>query len=102
MFMRDAALAEDTEATIITASQHKRNTSASPQFTNTLFSFLLILLVFPPLGVGNILVLRDAFQHLVIFFYPVVLNCRSLNLFIFILHPREHYDGLVPVMYYCT
>jgi hypothetical protein len=29
-------------------------------------------------------------------------NCHSLKLFIFILHPREHYGGLVPVMYYCT
>jgi hypothetical protein len=37
-----------------------------------------------------------------VFFYPVVLNCHSLKHFIFILHPREHYDGLEPVMYYCT
>jgi hypothetical protein len=37
-----------------------------------------------------------------VFFYPVVSNCHSLKLFIFILHPREHYDGLEPVMYYCT
>jgi hypothetical protein len=93
-------LAEDTEATC------RQPTQGEYECFTTAHEHPFLVLVNPPcfssLDVGNILVQRDAVQRFVIFFYPVVLNCHSLNLFISILHPRKHYDGPVPVMYYCT